>query len=66
MWPLLEKDKKPCYLTSAGMELSQLHGRQTTISLEGELLGKSEEAQGTRESVLRTEVGQREGNTMLF
>lgn len=38
---------------------------QTTISLEGELLGKSEEVQGTRESVLRTEVEQREGNSML-
>lgn len=48
------------------MELSQLHGRQTTVSMEGELLGKSEEAQSTRESMLRTEVGQREGNSMLF
>lgn len=66
MCDYMEKEKKPYCLSSAGMELSQLHGRQTTISLEGELLGKSEEAQSARGSVLRTEVGQREGNSMLF
>lgn len=46
---------------------SSLHGRQTTIKLEGELLRKSEEAPSTRESVLRAEIGRgRKGNILFF